>query len=342
MDPDYPSQSDHPSDTPPHDSSQEKQAIPPPEQTEGFNKEAVGMLTVVGVVLLIMVGFSVSRVNEMRSKAKEARLNQAPRVTVPAPDPARFNHLRKAKLGRDGAPMVFIPGGKVWMGSKVEEGEFDEKPSRQVTIRPYVIDLYEVTNAQYQRFVESTNRHRQEVMVFFDEVSVLFQPTLPAVGVSWFDADAYCAWDGKRLPTEAEWEHAARGDDERAWPWAQTYEEGYANGRGETDGFAYTGPVGSFEAGRSPFGLYDMAGNVLEWVYDWYDEFYYKEGQVTLPKGPDSGMAKTLRGGSWDNNPNDLRTTKRHAVAPHRKEATIGFRCAMDAPEESPSSGTSS
>ena len=295
-------------------------------------KEA-GILIGVGILFLGLLLISVLRANSIRSEAKAAHARQAPRFSVPAPDPARFNHLRIAKLGKDGAPMVFIQGGTFWMGSKEERAEFDEKPARQVTIGSYFIDLYEITNAQYQRFVEETNRHRQEVMVFFDDISVLFQPKLPAVGVSWFDADAYCAWNGKRLPTEAEWEHAARGDGDRSWPWGDHYADGYANARGEDDGFAYTAPVGSFEAGRSPFGLYDMSGNVLEWVFDWYDEFYYKEGQVTHPKGPDSGMTKAVRGGSWDNVGNDLRTTKRYAVAPYRKEATIGFRCAMDAPE---------
>ncbi len=293
-----------------------------------------GILIGMSVLFLALIVISVLRLNSIRSEAKAARARQAPRVIVPPPDPARFNHLRIVKLGKDGAPMVFVQGGKVWMGSKEERGEFDEKPARQVTIGSYFIDLYEVTNAQYQRFVEETKRHRQEVMVFFDDTSVLYQPKFPAVGVSWSDADEYCAWNGKRLPTEAEWEHAARGDDDRPWPWGETYAEGYANVRGEDDGFAYTAPVGSFEAGRSPFGLYDMSGNALEWVFDWYDEFYYKDGQVTYPKGPDSGMAKVVRGGSWDNVANDVRTTKRYAVAPYRKEATIGFRCAMDAPEE--------
>lgn len=299
-------------------------------------KEA-GILIGMGVIFLALLLISIFRLNSIRSEAKAARERQAPRVTVPAPEPSRFNHLRIAKLGKDGAQMVFVPGGVIWMGSKEERGEFDEKPARQVTIHSYFIDLYEVTNAQYQRFVQETNRHRQEVMVFFDDTAVLFQPKLPAVGISWFDADAYCVWNGKRLPTEAEWEHAARGEDDRPWPWGSTYADGYANARGEDDGFAYTAPVGSFEAGRSPFGLYDMSGNVLEWIFDWYDEFFYKDGQVTYPKGPDAGMAKVVRGGSWDNVGSDLRTTKRYAVAPNRKEATIGFRCAMDAPDEAPS-----
>lgn len=295
-------------------------------------KETSIVLAGLGILLALMVLYSLNRVKEIRSEREDARSRQTQVVKGPAADPARFSHLRIAKLGKDASPMVFIAGTTFWMGTQGEIGEFDERPAREVTIHAYFIDLYEVSNALYQKFVEVTNRHRQEVMVFFDDVSVLFQPALPAVGVSWFDANAYCEWSGKRLPTEAEWEHAARGDDQRQWPWGERFVEGSANIRGGEDGFAYTAPVGSYEAGRSPFGLYDMSGNVLEWVSDWYSEFFYKEGQVTLPKGPEEGMTKALRGGSWDNNMNDTRTTKRYAVAPYRKEATIGFRCAMDAP----------
>jgi formylglycine-generating enzyme len=288
----------------------------------------IGLAIVLGVMMI----YSIVRVKEIRSGREEARSRQTQVVKGPPSDPTRFAHLRIAKLGKDAAPMVFVPEATFWMGTREEIGEFDEKPAREVNIRSYFIDLYEVTNAQYQKFIEATRRPRQEVMVFFDDVSVLFQPTLPAVGVSWFDANAYCAWSEKRLPTEAEWEHAARGDDQRQWPWGASFIEGTANIRGEEDGFTYTSPVGGYEAGRSAFGLYDMSGNALEWVWDWYSEFFYKEGQVTLPKGPDEGMTKTLRGGSWDNSMNDARTTKRYAVSPNRKEATIGFRCAMDAP----------
>lgn len=294
-------------------------------------------LIAMGLVFLALVVSGALRGNKLRSDAKAARDRQAPTIVIPPPDPVRFSHLRIAKLGQDAAPMVFIPGGKIGMGTKEEVGEFDEKPFREVTIKSYFIDLYEISNAQYQQFIEKTNRTRQEIMVFLDDTKVLLDPPdFPAVGVSWFDAHAYCIWDGKRLPSEAEWEHAARGDDLRQWPWGNKFLDGYANLRGEEDGFAYTAPVGHFEAGRSPFGLYDMAGNVSEWVFDWYDEFFYRNGQVTLPRGPDSGIARVVRGGSWDQSSGDVRTTKRQAIAPYRKEATVGFRCAMDAPEDPP------
>lgn len=291
-------------------------------------------LVLVGFVLLLMLISGVIRMNRIRSDAKAARIRQTSSVKIPAPDPSRFSHLRVATLGASGAPMVYIKGGTFWMGTQEEAGEYDEKPVREVRILPYFIDLYEVSNTHYQKFVKRTHRYQQEVMIFFDDVAFLFEPGFPAVGVSWFDALAYCAWDGKRLPTEAEWEYAARGGDQRQFPWGETFLEGYANIRGEEDGFAYTAPVGSFEAGRSAFGLYEMSGNVSEWVFDWYDEFFYKEGQVTLPVGPDTGIAKVHRGGAWDSVATDTRTSKRFATAPGRKEATIGFRCAMDAPRE--------
>jgi len=280
--------------------------------------------------MLLMVFSSVVRMREIRSDASSARINQGHRVFVPAPDPQRFVGLNLSSQGRDPSPMVYIDAAKVVRGADDEIGQFDEKPTRIVTLAAYFIDLNEVTNTQYQRFIQQTRRHQQEVMVFFDDVAYLFLPTLPAVGVSWSDANDYCAWNGKRLPTEAEWEYAAGGNGRGRWPWGEDFKDGYANIRDGNDGFAYTAPVGSYEIGRSNFGLYDTAGNVAEWVEDWYDEFFYKEGQVTLPKGPNEGTTKVVRGGSWDHAAYDTRTTRRFAVAPYRKEATIGFRCAMD------------
>ena len=289
------------------------------------------ILAVLGVIMFLMIFSSIVRMKEIRSDSKSARTNQPPRVSVPEADPARFLGLTISLHGRDPSKMVYIPAEKVPQGTNDEIGEIDERPARTVTISPYFIDLNEVTNAQYQAFIKQTNRHRQEVMVFYDDPAYLYEPTLPAVGVSWFDARDYCAWNGKRLPTEAEWEYASGGNGQGRWPWGDTFIEGYANVRDGRDGYAYSAPVGSYEIGRSNFGLYDAAGNVGEWVEDWYEEFFYKEGQITHPLGPPEGTTKVIRGGSWDHVANDTRNTKRFAVAPHRKEATVGFRCAMDA-----------
>ncbi len=292
------------------------------------------VLAVVAIIMISMVISGIFRMKEIRSNAASSR-HRASGVVKAAPpaDPARFASLKLENIGKEPASMVYIEGGEVTRGTADPIGGFDERPARIITLAPYWIDLKEISNQQYQAFVKKTNRHQQEVMVFFDDTAYLFKPTLPAVGVTWFDAEAYCRWNGKRLPTEAEWEFAANGSDDHLgrWPWGPEFIEGYANIRGEEDGFAYTAPVGSFEAGRSDFGLYEAAGNVEEWVSDWYDEFFYQEGQVTLPRGPETGNTKVTRGGSWGSAATDTRTTKRNTVAPYRKEATIGFRCAASA-----------
>ncbi len=291
------------------------------------------ILAVLGIIMLLMVISGIIRTREIQSDAKSARTRQVTVVTAPPLDPARFDHLKIRAFGRDPAPMVFINGGTVVRGTEAEIGEFDERPMRNITLAPYFMDIKEVSNLQYQKFIAKTNRHKQEVMIFFDDVSLLFEPNLPAVGVTWYDADAYCRWNGKRLPTEVEWEHSAGGNGLGGWPWGDVFITGAANLRGTEDGYAYSAPVGSFDPGRSPFGLYAMAGNVEEWVSDWYDEFIYKEGQTTLPYGPDEGTTKVVRGGSWESSFVNARTTKRHTVDPSRKEAGIGFRCAMDIPK---------
>jgi formylglycine-generating enzyme required for sulfatase activity len=290
------------------------------------------ILAILGIVFFLMIFSSIMRTREIRSDVESARTEQSRRVLVPPPDPSAFEKLKIASYGGNPSDMVFIDVTKAIRGTEQETGEFDEKPVREVILAPYWIDLKETTNQAYQKFIKMTDRHPQEIMVFYGDVSYLFEPTLPAVGVSWFDANDYCIWNGKRLPTEAEWEVAAGGNGLGRWPWGNDYIVGIANIREGEDGFAYTAPIGSYEAGRSPFGLYDASGNVSEWVLDWYDEFFYKEGQITLPQGPTEGSTKVVRGGSWDNVASDTRNTKRFPVSPYRKEATVGFRCAMDRP----------
>lgn len=292
-------------------------------------RELIGLL-IFGSVLLIMVVFSVSRMNQIRTAARQNRPITQPRTLGPSLDPNRYA-IHPVIKGGDGAVRVFIPEGRFIMGTQGDMGEYDEKPAREVTLKSYYIDIHEVSNERYERFIQATGHRKQDVMVFFDDLSQLMGPKQPAVGISWFDASAYCAWAGGRLPTEAEWERAARGEDQRQWPWGNQFREGYANLRGNEDGYQYTSPVGTYEAGRSPYGLYDMAGNLSEWVADWYNEFFYREGQVTLPRGPDHGKAKVNRGGSWNDPPHNLRTGKRTATSPVRSDSIFGFRCAADA-----------
>jgi formylglycine-generating enzyme required for sulfatase activity len=250
-------------------------------------------------------------------------------------------------MGKDEAPMVLIPEGCFTMGtnnvgSDSTQGLTNERPEHPVCLKPYDIDQFEVTIQRYAKFVESTNH---ELPPLWDEEAVATAGDRPVVGVTWQDADAYCRWAGKRLPTEAEWEKAARGTDARRYPWGhmQPFPDIANYNRGAWVSYAITlAPVrsgiegmsirhGTKQGGRSPYGLYHMAGNVSEWVADWYDREYYSRSPKDNPPGPANGERKVFRGGSWNDSPRSLRVTARFSAEVDYEDQSIGFRCAMDA-----------
>jgi len=231
----------------------------------------------------------------------------------------------------DGTEMVLVPEGPFQMGSLPDQGDSDEVPQHAVYLPAYYIDLKEVTQGQYTQFSESTHYPMPVVPVFQDDISLITKPELPVVGVSWDAAKTYCQWTEKRLPTEAEWEKAAGGEEGFRWPWGNEPQKGAANLEGQEDGFKYLAPPGRFESGRSPYGLYDAVGNAAEWVADWYDADYYKNAPFKNPKGPETGKFRVYRGGSWNESPVNARVSKRFTAAPHQTSAVIGFRCARDA-----------
>ncbi|MBI3811873.1 MAG: SUMF1/EgtB/PvdO family nonheme iron enzyme [Nitrospirae bacterium] len=261
---------------------------------------------------------------------------EPPPPIPPAPkarDDSRFKDVQFIK-GKDRREMALIPEGPFPRGSR-KLGGVDEQPVRDVTIGAFYMDLFEVTTEEYGRFTAGTGHKKPDIMVFYKDLSLLTGPKQPVVGVDWDDAQAFCHWSGKRLPTEAEWEKAAHGPVEMDWPWGPGFIKWEANVDGDEDGYRYTAPVGSYEGGRSPYGLYDMAGNVSEWVSDWYSPTYYHDGFTTMPTGADSGDMRVHRGGSWNDSISDSRSTKRFFVFPYRRDATVGFRCGMDAPAPS-------
>lgn len=232
---------------------------------------------------------------------------------------------------------VSVPAGWFQMGSDPHvdrDAGPQEQPQRPVFLDSFEIDRYEVTNVHYLRFVLATGAAWPPYWKAdpFPEKMVRH----PAIGVSWMEADAYCRWVGKRLPTEAEWEKAARGPDARLFPWGnQPAGWGRSNiaHTGSKHGLAYPplANVDRYDRGVSPYGVYQMAGNVAEWVADWFDPEYYRRASSHNPDGPLVGQDKVFRGGSWNEDPEVARSAGRGARAPDQRSYLIGFRCARDA-----------
>jgi formylglycine-generating enzyme len=227
--------------------------------------------------------------------------------------------------------MVSIPAGEFTMGrTKLTADDktnmrphvlLDDRPAHKVTLRAYRLDATEVTQGQYLQFVEAAKRRAPYHWVNGkpDEGT----ENLPVYNVSWADADAYCQWAGKRLPTEAEWERAARGGLEGMdFPTGDKLDSKQARFN-VPDG---PGPVEAFPP--NAFGLYGMAGNVSEWTADWFDGEYYKRGETQDPKGPASGEYKVIRGGAWSDSGRRVTVFFRNWVRPEQRTPNIGFRCA--------------
>lgn len=224
--------------------------------------------------------------------------------------------------------MVLIPAGIFLRGT--DAGGLDEGPPREIFLDAFQIDRYEVTNSQYGQFAAATgHRKAGPPSRYAKNVSKMRGLNQPAIYVSWDDAVAYCQWKSRRLPTEAEWEKAMRGADGRLWPWGNTEQPDGANWARVNDGFEASAPAGSFKADMSPYGVMDGAGNVMEWVQDWYAEGYYKESPDRNPPSPEYGVYRTMRGGAYTTTGGDLRLTSRSKMVPDFRDETIGFRCAM-------------
>lgn len=237
-------------------------------------------------------------------------------------------------------PMVLVPAGPFLMGS--DDRGPNERPAHTVTLDDFYIDMYEATNASFAEFLNvmgnqfEGNAHWIEVNdpdLRVHEVNGSWQvdkgfENYPMNEVTWYGARAYCQWRGAHLPAEAEWEKAARGTDGRTFPWGEDISCELANYAGCVHGAV---PVDSYPDGVSPYGVYNMAGNVMEWVADWYDREYYARSPSDNPTGPESGDFKIFRGGSWINAAGNVRTTYRFAKLQVLTYVANGFRCARNA-----------
>ena len=254
--------------------------------------------------------------------------------------------------------MVWIPEGRLLMGSEASEPA--EAPAHEVTVSGFWIDRHEVRNAQFREFVTATGhvtdaessgwgwhwpgrwqrvpgagwRHPRG-----PGSSIRGLDDHPVVQVSWNDANAYCRWRNKRLPSEAEWERAARGSGTRRYAWGSEPPEDEAGFRASygaerccsadvADGYLYTAPVGSFALGHTPSGVADLTGNVWEWTLDGFDPDYYRKAPYSDPVNLSATAEKVIRGGGWGNNPRGLRATLRHANRPDVGLSMVGMRCA--------------
>jgi len=231
----------------------------------------------------------------------------------------------------DPVPMVTIPAGEFLMGNPEGKGRADEWPQRSVYLDEFAIDQVEVTNARYLAFVAITG-HQSPPNPYGTGplVSVKGIEQLPVVQATWYDSKAYCSWAKKRLPTEAEWEKAARGTDGRLFPWGnEPATSKRANFDREWEEENTLLPVGSLPDGDSPYGVKDLSGNAREWVQDWYDAAYYQHAPDRNPQGPDKkGVVRSIRGGSWHSPISDITTTARGRGGFALQTHGTGFRCA--------------
>jgi len=294
------------------------------------------------MLIAVLLGCSAGDINNVQSPAVQSTATNIPSPTktlTPPPSPTIVPPTPTLGIGstmiskKDGANLAYVPEGEFTMGS--DNARKDARPAHLVYLDAFWIDQTEVTNKQYEKCVSDggckpplESRSKTHADYFgnseFDEYPVIF--------VDWDRANAYCSWADRRLPTEAEWEKAARGTDQTILPWGETINCSYAN-------INYydvhpcvgdTAPVGSYPKGISPYGAYDMIGNVWEWVNDIYVESYYQESPYKNPLGPAVGSLHVMRGGSWIQGRYSVFYRERFH-SDYSSYINIGFRCAMSA-----------
>jgi len=321
-----------------------------------------------GLIVLLAAGFLMADRHILGGPPASTRALLPPaKDASAAPSPSPAVTAETGPVGPiDKMPLQFVPAGEFRMGAVWTEPDADnEKPLHQVYLEAFWIDQTEVTNAMFAKFVAASGYQTDAERAGAGAVWMGSAPALawganwrrprgpgsslygldryPVVQVSWNDAEAYCHWAGRRLPTEAEWEKAARGTDERQYPWGNTVPTGQLanfadrNLRAKwadpatNDGYRYAAPVGTYPAGASPYGALDMAGNVWEWVNDWNVDTYYQRSPHRNPVGPKLGYLQTVRGGGWFDKASELSVFNRSTMlySPAQWSDFTGFRCAF-------------
>jgi len=268
------------------------------------------------------------RVQPEPSTPKSSEKPRRPAKRNPAKKVAALPTLSATITGQDGAPMVLVPAGEFTMGS--DEGDDDEQPVHRVVLDSFYLDTFEVTNGRFAKFVAAIQS--EPPWGFADQETPVVDAERPVRWVNWLEATGYCLWAGKRLPTEAEWEKAARGPEGRVYPWGNDPPTTAHAVFGLKEGDETVAPIGDHYLGRSPYGVQDLAGNLYEWVTDWYDDAFYASPPTRNPRGPVAGTTKVQRGGSYINSPYRLRGAFRTKSDPTEHDPHVGFRCAQDAP----------
>jgi formylglycine-generating enzyme required for sulfatase activity/DNA-binding CsgD family transcriptional regulator len=326
---------------------------PPPPGRRRINWRLILGFIVFGLFIIIFMKTYPS-ILAMMAKPSSPPPQSSPTEIAPAPSLAAVSTRASAPFPvpmheaeemidpKDGMVLVPVPAGEFQMGSsKAEDPQAleEELPQHTVYLRDYWIDKTEVSNAQYAMCVavgactNPANNASQTRESYYENSQYA---DYPVIFVSWSQANAYCTWAGRRLPTEAEWEKAARGQDGHIYPWGNTFDGNFANycdrncqaawkdGRFD-DGYGDTSPVGTYRDGASMYGVLDMAGNVHEWVADWFGP--YSLSRQLNPGGPNSGQEKIIRGGSWGDDPAHIRSSIRSRINGDSALNFIGFRC---------------
>jgi formylglycine-generating enzyme len=313
--------------------------------------EPVRITEIVGIVFLIVtvIVAGVWGISSMINKSSNLQVNLEEEQILPSvvPDLSDLEIGPTMVLEKDNMTLVYVPEGEFLRGSVESDpaADYDEFPQRSIYLDAFWIDQTEVTNAMFADFLNEEENQKEGRVNWLDSASEYARVSVvegtwqadgryadhPVIEVSWYGANAYCVWAGKRLPTEAEWEKAARGDDGRTYPFGESISCNQSNYcASENYPETSTSSVGNYgSGGASPYGVYDMAGNVWEWVGDWYDDDYYERSPIDNPTGPDSGSDRVMRGGSWANNARLSRSAVRHNGPPDYTWNYIGFRCAL-------------